>query len=244
MKRLLDIFISLLFLILFFIPLFIICIIVFLQDRHSPFYVPERVGKDNVSFKMIKIRSMSIDADKSKVDSTSANDPRITKVGIFIRRYKIDEISQLFNVLIGNMSLVGPRPNIKRETDLYSEEERKILSVKPGITDLSSIVFSDEGDILADKEDPDIAYNQLIRPWKSRLALVYVSKRNMILDIQILFLTLLNMIDRTKALSIIFEIVSKINGNERLLSVINRDERLIPYPPPGFDHIVESRDII
>jgi lipopolysaccharide/colanic/teichoic acid biosynthesis glycosyltransferase len=110
-------------------------------------------------------------ADQSGVDSTGAADRRITPVGHFIRRYKLDEITQLWNVLKGDMSLVGPRPNVQRETDMYTGIERRLLSVKPGITDFSSIVFSDEGDILKDHADPDIAYNQLIRPGKSALGL-------------------------------------------------------------------------
>ena len=120
---------------------------------------------------MIKLRSMIVNAEKSKVDSTSSNDPRITKIGKIIRKLKLDELSQLFNVFIGEMSLVGPRPNVKRETDLYTKVEKNLLSVKPGITDFASIIFSDESEILKNVDDPDISYNQLIRPWKSRLGL-------------------------------------------------------------------------
>jgi lipopolysaccharide/colanic/teichoic acid biosynthesis glycosyltransferase len=152
--------------------------VVWRQDGNSPFYVAERTGLNGKAFKMIKLRSMIVNADKSGVDSTGANDMRITPVGHFIRRYKLDELTQLWNVLKGDMSLVGPRPNVKRETDLYTSEERRLLSVKPGITDFSSIVFSDEGDILKDKSDPDIAYHQLIRPGKSRLGIFYIENRS------------------------------------------------------------------
>ena len=114
---------------------------------------------------------MIVKADKSKVDSTSANDPRITKVGAIIRKLKLDELTQLFNVFKGEMSFVGPRPNVERETNLYSNKEKELLKVKPGITDFSSIVFSDESEILKDHQNPDIAYNQLIRPRKNYLAL-------------------------------------------------------------------------
>ena len=124
---------------------------------------------------------MKIGADLNKIDSTSLNDSRITVVGNIIRKYKIDELAQLINVLNGSMSLVGPRPNVKRETDLYTLQEKLILSVKPGITDFSSIVFSDEAEILEGKEDPNISYNQLIRPWKSRLAIIYVKKKQITL---------------------------------------------------------------
>ena len=148
-----------------------VMLIVWLQDSHSPFYISPRVGQGGRMFRMVKLRSMAANADESEVDSTSANDSRITPVGHFIRRYKLDELTQLWNVLIGNMSLVGPRPNVERETRLYTAEERRLLTVRPGITDYASIVFSDEGAILKDEPDPDLSYNQLIRPWKSRLSL-------------------------------------------------------------------------
>ena len=169
MKRLLDFTLSLVGLIICSPILIPIIFAVWVQDWRSPFYIAQRVGKGEKLFKMVKLRSMILNADKSGVDSTSSTDSRITGVGRFIRRYKLDELSQIWTVLIGEMSLVGPRPNLKRETDLYTTEEKKLLLVKPGITDFSSIVFSDEGEILKDQPDPDIAYNQLIRPWKSKL---------------------------------------------------------------------------
>ena len=140
-------------------------------------------------FRMVKLRSMVVGAAKTGVDSTGNDDVRITAVGRLIRKYKIDEVMQLWNVLLGDMSLVGPRPNVKAETDLYTKEERVLLSVKPGITDFSSIVFSDEGNILEGQEDPDLAYNQLIRPGKSRLGLFYISKASIALDIRLIWLT-------------------------------------------------------
>ena len=145
---------------------------------------------------MIKLRSMIINADKNKVDSTSSNDPRITKIGKFIRKFKLDELTQLYNVFIGEMSIVGPRPNVRRETKIYTSVEKKLLRIKPGITDFASIVFSDESEILKNVDDPDITYNQLIRPWKSRLGLFYIKKQSLILDITIIFLTILNSFSR------------------------------------------------
>ena len=139
-------------------------IAVWLQDFHSPFYIPLRVGKDGKLYRMVKLRSMVIKADKTGVDSTSARDPRITPVGHFIRKYKLDELPELWNVLWGSMSLVGPRPNVKRETDLYTDVERGLLSVKPGITDIASIVFSDENEILKDSQDPDIDSQAIFGP--------------------------------------------------------------------------------
>ena len=183
MKRTFDFILALTGLIISSPILIPVIFLVWVQDWYSPFYIASRVGIDEKQFKMLKLRSMIVNADKSGVDSTSSNDKRITGVGRFIRKYKLDELSQLWNVLIGDMSLVGPRPNVKRETDLYTDEEKKLLTVRPGITDFSSIVFSDEGEILKDQQDPDIAYNQLIRPGKSMLGLFYIEKRNCIIDI-------------------------------------------------------------
>ena len=200
MKRLMDIIVSLLGLIAASPILLPVMFLVWRQDRHSPFYVAARVGVGEKPFKMVKLRSMIINADKSGVDSTSSQDNRITPVGHFIRQWKLDEITQLWNVLRGDMSLVGPRPNVKRETDLYTPEEKRLLTVKPGITDIASIVFADEGEILRDKEDPDIAYNQLIRPWKSRLGLFYIDHSSIFLDIQLVLLTVRAIISRQSAL--------------------------------------------
>lgn len=216
--------------------------LVWRQDGHSPFYVAPRVGLNDKSFKMIKLRSMVINADKSGVDSTAANDNRITAVGQFIRRYKLDELTQLWNVFKGDMSLVGPRPNVKRETDLYTPVERKLLNVKPGITDISSIVFSDEGDILKDQPDPDIAYNQLIRPGKSILGLLYIENQSLLIDIRLCFLTVIAILSREKALAGIQKILKDINATDDVLQLAQRTQPLVPRPPPGGDRIVTSRD--
>lgn len=216
--------------------------LVWWQDRHSPFYIAPRVGRNDQPFKMIKLRSMVINADKSGVDSTAANDNRITAVGQFIRRYKLDELTQLWNVFKGDMSLVGPRPNVKRETDLYTPVERKLLDVKPGITDISSIVFSDEGDILKDQADPDIAYNQLIRPGKSMLGLLYIDNQSLWLDVKLCFLTVIAVLSREKALAGVQKILRDINAPNDVLQLAKRQHALVPRPPPGGDRIVTSRD--
>jgi lipopolysaccharide/colanic/teichoic acid biosynthesis glycosyltransferase len=215
---------------------------VFWQDKHSPFYIADRVGRDGKLFKMIKLRSMIMNADKSGVDSTQNNDNRITPVGQFIRKYKLDEMTQLINVLIGDMSLVGPRPNVKRETDLYTEIEKGLLNVRPGITDLASIVFADEGDILEGKEDPDIAYNQLIRPWKSRLALFYIENQSVVLDAEIILATIETIVDRPKALKRVQNILRKLGAPDDLVEVAGREKELVPTPPPGSEEVVISRD--
>lgn len=241
MKRLLDILVSLFGLILLSPLLIPVIVLVWLHDYYFPFYIAPRVSINGNTFKMVKLRSMRVNADKAGVDSTSGDDPRITSVGKFIRRYKLDEITQLWNVLIGDMSLVGPRPNVKRETDLYTEEEKKLLTVKPGITDIASIVFSDEGDILEGKADPDLAYNQLIRPWKSRFGLVYIENQNFILDIKLILLTVVAMLFRKFALLKIRRLLIGLNVSAELSNIALREEPLVPIPPPGTTEIVTSR---
>jgi len=240
-KRTFDIVVSAVGLLLSSPVLLIFMLAVWLQDRHSPFYIAPRVGKNGVLFNMVKMRSMVVNADKSGVDSTAADDPRITKVGNLIRKFKIDELTQLWNVLKGDMSLVGPRPQVQRDVDLYTDEERKLLSVKPGITDFSSIVFADENDILEGKTDPDLSYNQLIRPWKSRLGLFYIKNRSIVVDIILIMLTVLNSVNRKFALSIISLMLRQMDADPKFINVCKRNFDLKPFPPPGTDTIVVER---
>jgi lipopolysaccharide/colanic/teichoic acid biosynthesis glycosyltransferase len=242
MKRLLDILLSAFGLVVASPVLLPVMFLVWRQDGHSPFYVADRVGKGEKAFRMVKLRSMVINADKSGVDSTGANDRRITAVGHFIRRWKLDELTQLWNVFKGDMSLVGPRPNVNRETDLYTPQEKKLLSVRPGITDISSIVFSDEGDILKNHDDPDIAYNQLIRPGKSELGLLYIQHRSMVLDISLIWLTLVAIASRSSALSAVQNMVRRFGAPADLVDLAGRTRPLVPRPPPGGTKIVTSRD--
>lgn len=241
MKRLMDIVISLTGLLIASPVLIIVSILVWIQDFKMPFYIPYRVGKDQKQFKMIKLRSMIVNADASGVDSTGANDSRITSVGHLIRKFKLDELTQLWNVLRGDMSLVGPRPNVISETNLYTDVEKKLLDVRPGITDISSIVFSDEGDILSNHNDPDLAYNQLIRPWKSRLGIIYIDNQSFLLDIQLIFMTVVAIISKKKALSWISKKLVQLQVNENTIEVCKREADLLPHPPPGSEKIVEAR---
>lgn len=240
-KRLLDISISLLGLILAAPILLPVAFLVWYQDKHSPFYVAERVGTNFQTFKMVKLRSMVKNADSTGVDSTSVNDMRITPIGQIIRKYKLDELTQLWNVLIGDMSLVGPRPNVKRETDLYTSEEKKLLLVKPGITDFASIVFSDEGEILADKLDPDLSYNQLIRPGKSHLGLFYISVNKIRVDLLIILITTVAIISRDKALRLNTKLLLSLGASNETAELASRKFPLIPTPPPGSSTIVNTR---
>jgi len=241
MKRLFDIFISLLGLVILSPILLTFMYLVYRQDKHSPFYVAPRVGKNGVMFKMLKLRSMSVNADKSGVDSTSVDDIRITPIGHKIRRYKLDEFTQLWNVLIGDMSLVGPRPNVLSDTNLYTDIEKGLLTVRPGITDFSSIVFSDEGDILEGMKDPDLAYNQLIRPWKSRLGLSYIKNQSLFLDFQLILYTVIAIISKQRALAWVAVKLNNLNVDTDTVKISKREVSLYPFPPPGSDEIVSSR---
>lgn len=219
-----------------------VAVAIWLQDFHSPFYVATRTGLDGRPFRMVKFRSMILRADRTGVDSTSGDDPRITGLGRFIRRFKLDEFPQIWNVLRGEMSLVGPRPNVERETALYTAEERQLLSVRPGITDLASIVFSDEGEILRGSNDPDLRYNQVIRPWKSRLGLLYVRNAHRLgLDLRIIALTLLSAVRRPAALAGVAGLVRSLGGGNELAAVALRTAPLQAAPPPGATEVVRER---
>ena len=244
MKRLLDIAATAIGLILLSPVIIGVGILVFLQDRHSPLYVAARAARGGGTFRMMKFRSMVVRADATGVDSTAGDDPRITRLGRLIRRFKLDELPQLFNVLRGDMSLVGPRPNVLRETALYTPDEARLLSVRPGITDIASIVFADEAEILRGSSDPDLLYNQVIRPWKSRLGLLYVERSGgVLLDLKIIALTIAAILDRSAALRRAAQIVSELGGGEELAAVAARTGRLRPAPPPGAGAVVQSREL-
>ncbi len=190
MKRIFDILFSLTVLVLFSPFFLIICLIIWLYDFGPVFYKAPRVGLNGKMFRMFKFRSMVVNADKIGASSTTSSDPRITPIGRFVRKTKLDEIPQMINVLVGEMSVVGPRPEVKKFTDKFNEEEKAILSVKPGITDWASVWNSDEGKILEGAEDADKAYEELIWPEKKRLQLKYVREQSFLNDIKIIFLTL------------------------------------------------------
>jgi lipopolysaccharide/colanic/teichoic acid biosynthesis glycosyltransferase len=196
MKRAFDFISSLFGLIVLSPVLLLVAIAIKFHDRGPVFYMAPRVGRNGNIFKMFKFRSMVINADKIGASSTTSSDPRITPVGRFVRKYKLDEIPQLINVLVGNMSIVGPRPEVKFFTDKFNEEEKAILKVKPGITDYASIWNSDEGKILEGYDDADAAYEKLIWPEKKRLQLKYIKERSFFVDIKIIFLTLVAIIKK------------------------------------------------
>lgn len=196
MKRLFDLIFSF-FWLLVLSPIFLlIAILIKIGDGGPVFYRGNRVGRFGKPFRMFKFRTMAVNADKIGGPSTADDDPRITRVGKFMRKCKLDEIPQLINVFKGEMSFVGPRPEVQFYVDMFSEEEKKILSVRPGITDWASLWNSDEGAILAGSPDPEKAYMEKIRPEKLRLQLKYVKEHSFWTDIRIIFQTLLKIIKR------------------------------------------------
>ncbi len=195
MKRLMDIFFSLIGLIVLF-PLFLVIgLIITLDSKGGVFYKQTRVGKDGKDFKLFKFRSMAVGSDKKGLLTVGGSDSRITKPGYFIRKYKIDELPQLINVFIGDMSLVGPRPEVRKYVDLYNEEQQKVLSVQPGITDYASIAYINENEVLGKSDNPEKTYIEEVMPSKLKLNLKYIEEKSVITDIKIIFKTIAKIIN-------------------------------------------------
>lgn len=177
--------------ILFLSPVFLLLYIAIrLESKGGGFYMQSRVGLDDKDFYVYKFRSMRIGADRQGLITVGGRDPRITRIGYFIRKYKLDELPQLFNVLKGDMSLVGPRPEVRKYVDLYTEEQRRVLSVRPGITDYASIEYVDENTILGQAEDADKSYIELILPDKICYNMKYIEHRSVAEYFKIIFLTI------------------------------------------------------
>lgn len=171
-------------------PLFLVLyVLIRLESKGGGFYAQERIGKDGAPFMLYKFRSMRQDADKGSLITVGGHDPRITKMGYFIRKYKLDELPQLWNVFIGDMSLVGPRPEVEKYTRLYTPEQRMVLSVAPGITDWASIEYVDENVILGHAEDPDKAYIEQIMPDKIKYNMKYINHKSIGEYFKIIFMT-------------------------------------------------------
>ena len=176
-------------------PIFIVLAIWIKIDSKGPvFYKQVRVGQNGVDFGLFKFRSMVVDADKKGLITVGGRDPRITRSGYFIRKYKLDELPQLINVLVGDMSLVGPRPEVRKYVDLYTDEQQKVLSVKPGITDYASIEYMDENEILGKSSDPEKTYIEEIMPEKIKYNMKYILNKNISEYFKIIFLTLLKIV--------------------------------------------------
>jgi lipopolysaccharide/colanic/teichoic acid biosynthesis glycosyltransferase len=190
LKRLVDITLSSIALIIL-SPLFLVVAILIKLDSHGPvFFRGMRIGKDGIPFRIYKLRTMVINAEKIGGPSTPADDPRLTKIGKILRRYNLDELPQFINVLNGEMSIVGPRPEVSQYVEIFTEEEREILTVRPGITDWASIWNPDEGAVLAGSDDPEKEYLEKIWPEKHRLELEYVQNHSLWIDFKIMFTTL------------------------------------------------------
>ena len=166
-------------------------------DKSPVFYRAIRVGRYGKPFRMFKFRTMVVDAERIGPSATSDDDQRITKVGKVLRKYKLDELSQLINVLVGDMSMVGPRPQVKWAVDLYSKEEKVILNIRPGITDYASLIFSNEGEILNGSKNPDQDYLEKIHPIKTNLAMKYVQNHSLLVDIKIILKTIAVVVKRS-----------------------------------------------
>jgi lipopolysaccharide/colanic/teichoic acid biosynthesis glycosyltransferase len=190
MKRLFDILFSLLVLIigLPFGLLIVICIAV--DSRGNVIYKQKRVGRNNVDFLLYKFRTMCTDADKGSQITVSDHDSRITKTGAFLRKYKIDEFPQFLNILKGEMSIVGPRPEVRKYVEMYTPEQMRVLSVRPGLTDYASIRYVNENALLAASDNPEETYIHEIMPDKLKLNLKYVDEQSLWVDIKIMFMTL------------------------------------------------------
>jgi lipopolysaccharide/colanic/teichoic acid biosynthesis glycosyltransferase len=238
MKRAFDIAVALAGLVVCSPFLLAVMLAIWAYDRGSPFYVARRMARGEGTFPMVKFRTMVVNADKSGVSSTAAGDRRITPVGRLVRKFKLDEIIQLWNVLKGDMSLVGPRPQVKTDADLYTDEEKRLLTVRPGITDLASIVFADEGEILEGSADPDLRYSQIIRPWKSRLGLLYIEKRSLAVDVWLIVLTAVVIVSRPRALRLVQGVLRRWKADPLLIRMAARQEPLMAYPPPGAGEVV------
>ena len=190
LKRLFDILFSAFGLIVMSPPLIFSAIAIKLDSEGPVFYRGKRIGRYGKPFRIYKFRTMVVNAEKLGGPSTADDDPRITKIGHLLRKLKLDEVPQLINVLIGEMSFVGPRPEVQHYVDMFTEEEKAILDVRPGITDWASLWNPDEGAILKGSKDPEKAYIEKIRPEKLKLQLKYVKKNSFWIDLKIILLTL------------------------------------------------------
>jgi lipopolysaccharide/colanic/teichoic acid biosynthesis glycosyltransferase len=195
-KRFFDIIFSSLGLIISFPVFIILAIWISIDSKGGVFYMQERIGKNFKTFKLYKFRSMYSGSDKKGLLTVGGNDSRITRSGYFIRKYKLDELAQLINVLKGDMSLVGPRPEVKKYVDLYNDEQKKVLLVKPGITDYASIEYYNENEILEKSSNPEKTYIEEIMPHKLSLNLKYIQEQSLLTDVKIILKTIKKIIIR------------------------------------------------
>jgi lipopolysaccharide/colanic/teichoic acid biosynthesis glycosyltransferase len=190
LKRLFDIFASLTGIIILSPFFVIICILMVVSCGFPVFYLQTRVGLNGRDFKLFKFRTMHKDSDKKGLLTVGGRDPRVTAIGYYLRKYKLDELPQLFNVLFGTMSLVGPRPEVRKYVEMYTETQQKVLSVKPGITDFASLEYINENELLAKSTDPEQTYIREIMPAKLALNMKYIQQQGFGVDLKIIFNTI------------------------------------------------------
>ena len=194
-KRILD-FVMAFFAIIILLPLFLlISIAILIDSKGNVFYVQQRVGKNNKDFKLFKFRTMRAHADKAGLLTIGDHDNRITKIGYLLRKSKLDELPQLLNILFGQMSFVGPRPEVRYYVNYYTPEQMKVLSVLPGLTDWASLMYIDENEILRQAEDHEKAYIETIMPAKLALNFKYISEMSFVCDMKIIFKTLIKIVN-------------------------------------------------
>ncbi|HOX83593.1 MAG TPA: sugar transferase [Chryseolinea sp.] len=198
LKRFFDFVFSVLGLCILLPFLLVIAWIVKIDSKGPAFYLQQRVGRGAKLFNLFKFRTMHVEADKLTAITVGKRDPRITTIGYYLRKYKMDELPQLINVVRGDMSLVGPRPELKKFVDLYSDQQREVISVRPGITDLASIEFRNENEMLEGKADPIEFYIREIMPVKLELNRQYIQNQSLFLDMKIIFTTLFSIFKKNK----------------------------------------------
>jgi lipopolysaccharide/colanic/teichoic acid biosynthesis glycosyltransferase len=198
MIRLLDIFFSVIGILLLSPILIIIGVLIKLTSNGPFLYMQERVGHFNSNFKVFKFRTMKVNSDKLGLLTVGGRDSRITSVGYFLRKYKLDELPQLFNVLFGQMSLVGPRPEVRKYVELYTLQQQKVLEIKPGITDWASIIYREENNILEKSINPEADYINIILPDKIKYNLIFIEKYNSTEYLKIIFVTIWKIISNNK----------------------------------------------
>lgn len=197
-KRLFDFILSTIGILLLLPALITIALLVYFTSKGPVLYKQQRIGKNGKPFTLFKFRSMASGSDKKGLLTVGNKDARVTPLGYYLRKYKLDELPQLFNVWLGDMSLVGPRPEVEKYTSLYDSYQRKVLEVKPGITDYASLNYINENDILAKAEDPEKTYVEKIMPCKLRLNMIYINEVGLFTDIKIIGKTLIKIVTNGK----------------------------------------------
>ncbi len=190
LKRFFDILFALVGLLLLGVPMLIISIFIVSESKGGIFFRQVRIGKNKKSFKIFKFRTMRVGADKKGLLTVGGRDPRVTKTGFVLRKYKLDELPQLLNILLGDMSFVGPRPEVNKYVQLYNEDQNQVFQVRPGLTDYASLEYIDENELLGKSKDPERTYIEEIMPEKLKLNLKYIEEKSLLTDVIIILKTI------------------------------------------------------